>query len=304
MYEIRKIAKLGVVHPMLFPQVQSGEGPICETAHIIVEDPFFECIEVSWVKNGDTRKSLARLLDMGHMEVVYTQGAVAYAKKLNLHSLDSKKRKESVKETKKLIDEARFFNACIFQLITGSDPGVTKREEAKKYLVDSLRELCEYAADLMVSVENLDREVHKKFLIGPTAEAIEVIREVKKDFHNIGLTMDLAHLPLLRETFQEAITTAKEHLVHVHLGNCILKDSTNPRHGDKHPPLGIKGGEIGIPQLAQFLRILMEVGFLSPHRKKRPVVSFEILPTPDEEPEIILAASKRILGLVFAQLDG
>lgn len=100
--------KLGIVHSMLFPQTQLGEGPIYETIEKIVKDRFFECIEISWNKDDAVRKKVANLLKMGQMDIVYTEGVVAYVKALNPHSLESKERKQSVQEIKKSIDEALF----------------------------------------------------------------------------------------------------------------------------------------------------------------------------------------------------
>ncbi len=243
------------------------------------------------------------------MDTVYTQGIVAYAKSLNPHSLEPRERKRSVREIKRLVDEALFLGARIFQMIGGQDPGANKREDARKYFVESLCEICQYAScsmpgqEMIISIENLDREIHKKFLIGPTSEAVEIIQTVKKDFANIGLTLDLAHLPLLGESFEDAVIAAKEHLVHIHLGNCILRNSKHPPYGDKHPPLGIEEGEIGIRELTQFLRILTKVGFFESIHSNRPIVSFEIQPTDNQLPEIVLAAIKRIFSQACSRLS-
>lgn len=187
-------------------------------------------------------------------------------------------------------------------MIGGPDPGPTRREEAKKHFVDSLYEICEYASqrktdqEMIISLENLDRDIHKKFLIGPTSEAVQIIQTVKKDFPNIGLTLDLAHLALLGESFEEAVATAKEYLVHVHLGNCILKDIKHPRYRDTHPPLGIEGGEIDTRELTEFLKILDKIGFFNVVDDNSPIVSFEIQPIESELPEILWAVTKRIFS--------
>lgn len=305
MHQILKNVDVGIVHPMLFPEVQSGRGPICSTARTIVEDPYFTCIEVSWVKDKKTRKELSHLLRMGAMRVVYTQGPAAYAAKLDIHSLDKNKRKESIKHTKRLIDEAHTLGASIFQMIGGPDPGPDKRDDAKKYLINSLCELSEYASgsnkQMVITLENLDRNVHKHFLIGPTVEAAQVIREVRKTCPNVGLTLDLAHLPLLGETFGEAVATSKDVVCHVHLGNCVVKDPDHPRYGDTHPPWGIEGGEIGTDELASFLQQLQEAGFLRQKESQRDIISIEVTPGPQDIPEILIASSKRILFQAFAR---
>lgn len=305
MHQIFKNVDVGIVHPMLFPGVQSGEGPICNTARIIVEDPYFTCIEVSRVKDKKTRKELSHLLRMGVMRVVYTQGPAAYANRLDIHSLEKNKRKESVEQTKRLIDEAYTLGASIFQMIGGPDPGPDKRDDAKKYLINSLCELSEYVSgsnkEMVITLENLDRNVHKRFLIGPTVEAAQVIREVRKTCPNVGLTLDLAHLPLLGEMFEEAVAISKDVVCHVHLGNCIIKDPDHPRYGDTHPPWGIEGGEIGTDELACFLQQLQKAGFLEQKESQRNIISIEVVPEPKDIPEILIASSKRILFQAFTR---
>lgn len=310
MLDVSARMKIGIVHPMLFPETKLGEGPVLETIESIVKDPFFECIEVSWIKNDRVKKKAAHLMKMAQIDIVYTQGPIAYAKHLNPHALDAKERRRSVQEIKRSMDEALSLGARIFQMIGGPDPGAIKRKEAKKCFVESLCELCQYASvnagsqNMIVSIENLDRDIDKKFLIGPTSEAVEVIQSVRRDFPNIGLTLDLAHLPLLGEPSEAAVTTAEGYLVHVHLGNCLLRDKNHARFGDTHPPLGVEGGEIGAYQLAEFLRTLVKIGFFAATDDDRPIVSFEMSPSRGDSPEVLIAATKRVFARAWSLVEG
>ena len=309
MLDVSTKMKMGIVHPMLFPETKLGEGPVLETIEGIVKDPFFEVIDVSWIKNDRVKKKAAHLMKMAQIGVVYTQGFVAYAKCLNPHALETKERRRSLQEIKRSMDEALSLGAGIFQMIGGPDPGPIKRKEAKKYFVESLCEVCQYASvnagshNMIISLENLDRNIDKKFLIGPTSEAVEVIQSVRRDFPNIGLTLDLAHLPLLSESPEAAVTTAKEYLVHVHLGNCVLKDKNHARFGDTHPPFGVEGGEVGVYQLAEFLGALVKIGFFTATDDDRPVVSFEIVPSQGDSPEVLIAAAKRVLARAWSRVE-
>lgn len=309
MLDVSGRMKMGIVHPMLFPETMLGEGPVLETIERIVKDPFFECIEVSWIKNDRVKKTVAYLLKMAQIDIVYTLGPVAYAKHLNPHALETKERRRSIGEIKRSVDEALSLDARIFQMIGGPDPGPMKRKEAKKYFAESLSEVCQYASvnrgshNMIVSVENLDRDIHKKFLIGPTSEAVEVIQAVRRDVPNIGLTLDLAHLPLLSEASETAVTTAKGCLAHVHLGNCILRDKNHARFGDTHPPLGVEGGEVGVYELAEFLRALVKIGFFAAINDDRPIVSFEMVPSQGDSPEVLIAATKRVFSRAWSRVE-
>lgn len=299
------LMQVGIVHKMIFPRAQSEEGQILKTIRKILEDPFFGAIEVSCIEDKKKKSELARLLKMSRMAIIYVSGTVSRG--LNLHSSNDEERNNSILEVKRLIDDAYFLGAFILNLASGPDPGKNERKGARKLLVDSLCQLCRYAQDksshLMLSLETFDREIDKKLLIGPTVEAKEVAEKVRKKWENFGLTIDLSHIPLIGESIEEALTTARDYLVHIHIGNCILKDRNNSRYGDKHPPFGVEGGEIDVPQVTEFLKILKEIGYFSEAKDgKMPVVSFEIKPSEEEIPEIVIANSKRVLLQALARI--
>lgn len=301
-HHINSHMRVGIIHPMVFPEVMKGEGPIIETALKILEDPFFGAIEVSWVKNEDTRKQLATLLHQSGMSVVYAAGPPILTNRLNLNALDDEQRKKSVQEFKMLIDEAYSLGAKIFTFFSGPCPEETDKEKAKALLLDSLKQLCRYAQDkareytMFLSLENFDRTIDKKCLIGPTSEATEIAKTVCAEYKNFGLTVDLSHLPLLGETPSQALNVAKEYLAHVHIGNCVLKDKNHPYYGDTHPRFGIEGGENDIEELAEFLYYLRDCGYFQKELPTTmPVVSFEVKPTKGESSLILIANSKRKL---------
>ena len=127
----------------------------------------------------------------------------------------------------------------------------------------------------------------------PTNEARKLAAEVRKEFDNFGLMVDLSHLPLLNETPTEAIMPIKGYLVHAHMGNCIMRDKEHPGYGDQHPRFGIDGGENDTEELVVFLRTLLKIGFLND--KNPSIVSFEVKPLAGETSEVVIANAKRVL---------
>ena len=301
---------LGIVHPMAFPETLKGEGPIIETVTKILRDPFFGAIEVSWVKDEVVRAQLASLLEAAHIDTVYCGGPPILMQGLNLNALDPNERSRALDGVKKLVDEAYALNAKILLVCSGRDPGVEKRDEAKNVLIDSLKEVCGYAEErakgyaLSISLENFDRDVDKRLLIGPTSESVEVAKAVRESYENFGLTVDLSHLPLLKESSREALSSAKDYLIHVHVGNCVVKNEKHPLYGDQHPRFGITGGENDVKELAEFLKVLKDVGYLGKKTPTAlPVVSFEVKPTADEVPEVVIAGSKRVFLDAWAMVE-
>ena len=136
---------------------------------------------------------------------------------------------------------------------------------------------------MIVTIEPFDRDVARKFLYGPTHECVELIESLQPEVDNLKIQLDFAHVRLSGETFEHAILTAKDHLQHIHLGNCVIKDPADPFFGDRHPPIGYSGGEIDTCDLTKILRLLMDIGYLD--RQHRGTLVIEVRPLPDTSVE-------------------
>ena len=99
---------LGIVYPKLFTHANSGEGPIIETLSGLLHDPFFTAIEIAWIKDDQIRRQVRDLLELSSMEILYNGAPAIRGMRINLCSLDSGQRKESIVNFKKVIDEAYF----------------------------------------------------------------------------------------------------------------------------------------------------------------------------------------------------
>jgi sugar phosphate isomerase/epimerase len=298
-----KFMKVGLIHFMAYPQVIRGDGPILETLQKIAEDDFFTAVEVSWIKDEKVRNKAKKLLAVSHLTVAYGAQPRLLVNNSNLNSFDEEERKKAVEEIKEGVREAYEIGAKSLAFLSGKDPGEGERDQASKLLISSIKEICEYAkfkGDLRIALEIFDREIDKKCLIGPASEAKMVAEEVRKEFDNFGLMVDLSHLPLLNETPTQAIMPVKDYLVHAHIGNCLLKDKKHPAYGDQHPRFGIAGGENDVGELKVFLRVLLDIGFLN--AENSPIVSFEVKPLADESSEVVIANAKRVLREAWARV--
>jgi sugar phosphate isomerase/epimerase len=132
--------------------------------------------------------------------------------------------------------------------------------------------------NITAMLEPFDMDIDKKFLYGPIDECVRLAERMLKKHDNFGFELDMAHLPLMREDFASAIKRAGPYIKRVHLGNCVMKDKSNPRWGDTHPPIGFEGGEIDVPELKIILRALLDCGFLS--KEKRGNLLVEMTPFP------------------------
>jgi sugar phosphate isomerase/epimerase len=295
-------ARLGVIHFMLWPQAMSGNGPIAETVERLAADADLEAIELTRINEPATRARVRATLETARMAAAFGAQPILLGGKLNLNAPDDAARAAAIEAVKQAVDQAVELGAVGLAVLSGPDPGEAGRKAATDRLVDSLKWLCDYAAhkgNLPIVLETFDRvPFGKNCVIGPNAEAAEVARRVRRDFPSFGLMIDLSHLPLQGESPQQAVAATSEFLVHAHMGNCVMRDPTHEAYGDNHPRFGVPGGENDVPELAAYLRALLDAGFLS--RARRPVLSFEVKPLKGESPEALLAGSKRTLAAAWA----
>jgi len=302
---------VGLVHFMMFPQVMGGEGPVLETLAQVARDPFWDVVEITRIKDPAVRRQVRDLVDQAHMHLGFGAQPGLLMNRLNTAALDEDARRAAVADVRQSIDQAYEHGARLLAMIDGLEswPGAAHKERAMDQAVRSLKELCAYAQEkaqdylLTISLETFDRAIEKKSLLGPTQDAVTVARRVREDYPNFGLTIDLSHLPLLGETPRQSLTLAQDYLVHAHVGNCILRDQSHPGYGDKHPRFGVAGGENDVDDLAEFLRVLMAIGFF--HKQvptKRPLVTFEVRPLPGEDPATLLANCQRVMHDAWAKV--
>jgi len=288
--------KLGIVHFMAFSATD------LDGIRKIAEDEFFGGIEITSIP-GESSAEIAKLLASSKLAVGYCAQPIQLAEKLDINSLDTRQRETAISRMKVAIDEAYSMGTSKFAMLSGPAPAADKCSAAKELLADSLIQICGYAkskGDLGIVMEIFDREYDKKCLIGPTEEGVEVAAAVRKQHPGFGLMVDLSHLPLLGESSDYALKTAKDYLTHVHMGNCLMKDTSHPAYGDKHPPFGAAGGENDVEELRLYLKALMEIGYIG--EGKQNVVAFEVKPLSGESSEVVIANAKRTLMEAWARL--
>jgi len=174
------------------------------------------------------------------------------------------------------------------------------RVKAVAGLEEYMTGICDYIQkkgwDIRLLLEPFDRKF-KQFLLGPSGETARFIKRLKDDGLPVGISLDMAHVPLTGETFEQAIETYHWYglIEHVHIGNCVMRgDPKNPDYGDTHPALGIPEGEVGVPELERILKALLGIGYLS--RENPGSITVESRPFPSmNEGETV----KNNFGLLF-----
>jgi len=284
---IREYAKLGLVHHLLYPKCTTDPDYHVDTLEEFIKRKDIEALDCCIPYGDERRKLLLTKVRNCGKDVAYALHLFPN-RKISLSSLDPQEQAISRLVIQDQIDMAAAVGATGFVFPSGADIP-DDRHKAK----ESFKNFCIWFCaalkhhEITALLEPFDREIDKKFLYGPINECVELMDALSKEVDNIGLELDIAHLPLMFEDFSHAIKTSAKYIKRVHMGNCIMKNKNNPLYGDMHPPIGIKEGEIDIPELGLILQNLLEVGYLG--KKKRNPLIFEMTPFPGKEVEYTIS---------------
>jgi sugar phosphate isomerase/epimerase len=299
---LHKYMKVGLVHFMAYPTTIRGEGPVFETIRKLALDDYFNAIEITTIKDKEERRKVKQMLETSHMTIAYGAQPRLLTTGQNINDLNEENRQLALANVKEGVDEAFEMGASGFAFLSGVYEE-ERKEEAYQALLKSTREICAYAKSkgkINIALEVFDYNVDKRSLVGPADIALRYAKEIRAEYENFGLMVDLSHIPLIHETIEESILPVKDYIIHAHIGNCVLKSPEMPAYGDVHPRFGFPNGENDVDQVVDYLRVLLQIGFLND--QKPPIVSFEIKPFGDEDPDVVIANAKRTLNLAWAKV--
>jgi xylose isomerase len=120
---------------------------------------------------------------------------------------DEKIRKEAIKLSKDAVDFAKAVNADSVLLWPAHDgydyTFQVNYVEGWKYLVESVREIGEYAKDMKIAVEAKSKDPRQKQYISDTGKAMAFVNEV--NLKNVGCALDIGHALMAGEGIAESL---------------------------------------------------------------------------------------------------
>src|SRR5699024_372137 len=172
----------------------------------------------------------------------------------DISSLNRDWKNKSIDFIKKNIYLRAEAGASNIALVPGENPGLNLIKESSQQLTERLYDICYEARkfNINILIEPLDRNVDKNCLIGPTNEILDVIKNVKKKYNNIGLAFDTAHPALNGEDIIKSINMANSELYQIHFSNAVLEKG-HKLFGDRHIPIG-NPGFLNIEKISDFLK--------------------------------------------------
>lgn len=295
---IHKYFQVGTIQWMSHPPVNYN---LLDSVKALSSDAYFDALEVSQIKDDETRAEVKKLLEQSHMKVCYGAQPRLLGTGLNPNDIDEDGRQKAEKTLLEAIDEAEYLGAKGIAFLAGKWKAETK-EQAYAQLLKTTRNVCTYAATkgMMVELEVFDYDMDKAALIGPAPYAARFAADMRMSSSNFGLLVDLSHFPTTYETSQFVIRTLRPYITHLHFGNAVVKPGCEA-YGDAHPRFGFPNSANDTPELLDYLRVLKQEGFF--HADDPMVFSLEVKPWGDEDGEITLANTKRVLNRAWALLE-
>ena len=293
---IHKYFQIGTIQWMSHPSYD-----VLDSIHKIACDDFFDALEVCKFNDDETRTKARDMMAQAHLRVCYGAQPRLLGPKLNPNGIDEAGRQAAEKTLLEAVDEAEFLGAKGIAFLAGKWSPETK-DQAFAQLLKTTGNVCAYAATkgMMVELEVFDYDMDKAALIGPAPYAAEFAAQMRMKYSNFGLLVDLSHFPTTYETSQFVIRTLRPYITHFHIGNAVVKPGCEA-YGDQHPRFGFPDSANDTPELLDFFRVLKQEGFFCAENPY--VLSFEVKPWKDEDPEIIVANTKRVINRAWALLE-
>ncbi|MBR1779931.1 MAG: sugar phosphate isomerase/epimerase [Oscillospiraceae bacterium] len=237
-----KLTPALLVSESFFPLLVD-EPRLIRTLEQVLESGFYTRLEISAMKTPEGQQGLRRLAERFDLKVTQWITNDLNENSLNPSAVDAALRRRTIAKMKELVEIAAASGADRIAFISCKDPGPALRGEAAKGLTEvmcTVADAAQTAGGLTLLLEPLDRGAHKDNFIGPTDEAVEILKTVHQTNPNVLLSWDSAHVALNREDVVESLTLALPYIGQIHLANAVL-DRDDPLFGDWHMAMGEPG---------------------------------------------------------------
>lgn len=300
---IQRYFQVGLVSAMMYaPMLKEGPSAWAKLIRAIAVDDYFDVVEVNPLPSDEVRKEVADLVAQSHMKLVQNAHGRLMAAGLNPNDVDEAGRQAAEDALMKGVDEAAAMGSTTMGMLSGRWTPET-REECFRQLVKTVVNVCKYAQTkgILVELEVFDHDIAKCSLLGPAPLAARFAAEVRCQCPNFGLMVDLSHIPMTYETSAQVISVLRPYITHFHFGNTVCTDPNAEAYGDEHPRFGFPGSSNDTAEVVEFLRVLRENGFFCPQDPY--ILTYEVKPWKDENIDVIIANSKRVLNRAWALLE-
>lgn len=278
--------KIGIVVFMAFPELLKSDKNAAEKTKILVDDKFFDLLEISWISDEEWSKLKEYVVKTGR-RIDFSMGLQpqVLVQKYNPSAIDEDERRKAEEVLVKGVEVAGRRGMKAVALCSG--PYVeAQKEKAVQAFIKTVGAMAEKALEynLPIYIETFDYKWDKKRLLGPIDFSAKVIEEIRANYKNVYLMWDLSHGPLLGEK-PDVIKPYADILGHIHIG-CTKK--LDDKLYDWHPGFYRPGAINTEKDVAELLQVLHDI-------KYRGAVSFEVKPEQEQHPLEVVNSAKGVL---------
>ncbi len=248
-----------LVTEVFFP-VKDVAGLVASVVEDLGSQGFYQSFEIGDGYDQQDRKRIFKAKEKNNLSIFQWLTFLTYKTDLNVSAVDPALRNRTVRQIKESLYLAAECGVSTVGFVPGPDPGVHLRKPAFEAFYESICEICEEAAklDMHISIEAMDREIHKKRVLGLTSEAVSLILKVREKYSNIGMVFDTAHVALNKEDIFNSMELARSVIDRLHFANVVV-DPNSDLYGDNHMPIG-KPGFLTVEKITQILQKATELG--------------------------------------------
>lgn len=300
---IQRYFQVGLVSAMMYaPMMKEGPSAWPKLVRAIAIDDYFDVVELNPLPNDEIRQQVKALVEQSHMKLVQNAHGRLLGAGLNPNDVDEAGRQAAEDALIAGVDEAASMGSATMGMLSGRWTMET-REECFRQLVKTVVNVCKYAQakGILVELEVFDHDIAKCSLLGPAPLAARFAAEVRTQVPNFGLMVDLSHFPMTYEKSAQVISALRPYITHFHFGNTVCEDPSAVAYGDEHPRFGFPNSSNDTAEVLDFLRVLKANGFFN--EREPYTLTFEVKPWADEDIDVIIANSKRVLNRAWAMLE-
>ena len=300
---IQRYFQVGLVSAMMYaPMMKEGPSAWPKLVRAIAIDDYFDVVELNPLPNDEIRQQVKALVEQSHMKLAQNAHGRLLGAGLNPNDVDEAGRQAAEDALIAGVDEAATMGSATMGMLSGRWTMET-REECFRQLVKTVVNVCKYAQakGILVELEVFDHDIAKCSLLGPAPLAARFAAEVRTQVPNFGLMVDLSHFPMTYEKSAQVISALRPYITHFHFGNTVCEDPSAVAYGDEHPRFGFPNSSNDTAEVLDFLRVLKANGFFN--EREPYTLTFEVKPWADEDIDVIIANSKRVLNRAWAMLE-
>lgn len=264
----------GIIITELFPAAAQDGGLAADLVAFAADSGFYTAVGLADVQDARRRAAIRGIVSRARLKLTCWLARPQQRSGLSIAALDEAERRAAVRVVIDLLPLAAECGATHAGIQSGPDVAPQDRPRAHDQLrrsIDAIHRAVVPCGSMRLLLEPVERDTYRRYLIGPTGTAVDLVRSLRDSAPRLDLALDSAHARLQGEDLVTHLHAALDVSTQLHLSNCVA-DPRRPGFGDHHLPPG-PPGYMDDACVQRLLAAGLRCGFFGP---RRPVLVMEI----------------------------